>query len=137
MRKANVLWLWTAINWLVQLRSHSFGERTGGTKGKKYASLYHGGPFFDEIEGKYETVADYVFGGKRKCETKHAIVSSKFGRGTVLLSGVHFEVGPKEFGAILPFMAKNNDYLRCFKDIKNKESKRQKLLSDLIEKVRN
>ena len=112
----------------------------GGVKNTTYASLYHGGPFFDEIEGKYETVADYILCDKtykKENETKHAIVSCDFGRGKVLLSGVHFEVGPKEFGAILPFMKKNQDYLRCFRDMKSKEKKRQKLLCDLIGKVRS
>ena len=105
-------------------------------RGEKYASLYHGGPFFDEIEENFETIADYVLYGKKDMK-KHAIISSKFGKGKVLLSGVHFEIGPKEFGVMLPFMSKNNDYLRCFRDIRNKENKRQKLLSDLMEKVRN
>ena len=103
-----------------------------------YASLYHGGPFFDNIEGEFEPVADYVFGKDANGDpnrTKHAIVASQFGLGRVILSGVHFEVGPSEMGELLPFMLGNRDYLRVFNDIRAKEYRRQKLLFNLMAKV--
>lgn len=54
--------------------------------GETYPALYHGGPFFDGTDGEVLAVYDLP-------EPKAAVITKAFGRGKVILSGVHFEDG--------------------------------------------
>jgi len=54
--------------------------------GEKYVSHYHGGPYFEVDAAECKVLANYNLPDK-----KPAIVSGSYGRGKVILSGVHFE----------------------------------------------
>lgn len=56
--------------------------------GETYPALYHGGPFFDGTDGEVLAVYDLP-------EPKAAVIMKTFGRGKVILSGVHFEDGAR------------------------------------------
>lgn len=55
--------------------------------GRTYPALYHGGPFFDGPDGEILAVYD------SPAEDRAAVITKPFGRGKVVLSGVHFEDG--------------------------------------------
>ncbi|MGN1080384.1 MAG: BPL-N domain-containing protein [Alphaproteobacteria bacterium] len=54
--------------------------------GEIYPALYHGGPFFEDTDGDVLAVYDLP-------DSKAAVITKAFGRGKVILSGVHFEDG--------------------------------------------
>ena len=54
--------------------------------GETYPALYHGGPWFDQVNGT--ALAVYEEAGQ-----KPAVIEKRFGWGKVILSGVHFEDG--------------------------------------------
>lgn len=54
---------------------------------EKYVSHYHGGPYFElDDETENEILARYDF-----ADNKPAIISRSYGKGKVILSGIHFE----------------------------------------------
>lgn len=54
---------------------------------RKYAAYYHGGPYFEPFNlDENEVLARYNLEGKQP-----AVISRNYGKGKVILSGVHFE----------------------------------------------
>lgn len=62
-------------------------------KGSGYQAYYHGGPYF-QLNGKTDILAYYDLPF-----VAPAIIRSKVGKGTAILSGVHFEIHPAHLAA--------------------------------------
>ncbi len=60
-------------------------------KNNNYSSFYSGGPYFklEKNNDNIEIMANYIFENNKKLP---AILKTKYGNGTVTLSGVHFEM---------------------------------------------
>lgn len=94
--------------------------------GEVYPALYHGGPWFDKTDA-------FVLGTYEEAENKPAVIEKSFGRGKVVLSGVHFEDGAETLsGRLHP--------LRCDADAAGKnagalaaeESRRKKFFARMM-----
>ncbi len=100
---------------------------------QEYFSFYSGGPFFDtKGNDKIEILGFYVFDNGKNLP---AIIKSQYGKGHVVLSGVHPEISGIDIKNYLPNM-KVFDEAHKFADnlIKHEESRKKlftKILSEL------
>lgn len=94
--------------------------------GETYPALYHGGPWFDRVNGT--VLAVYEEAGQ-----KPAVIEKRFGWGKVILSGVHFEDGER-------ILKKGLHSLRCdkeaaernFEEMRLQEGRRKELSERLL-----
>lgn len=97
------------------------------------SALYHGGPFFDLIEKNCQIIANYKLKSGKKLP---AILQKTYGKGKVIISGVHFEYNLENLENIISYTNKTNSHSEILKKIKLKEDKRQTLFKQLMQKIR-
>lgn len=97
--------------------------------GKTYLSHYHGGPYF-ELDNPEENdiLARYDFGDKRP-----AIVGRSYGKGKVIISGVHFEnKGTDLLKAVHALRSDSQSARKVAEKLSEHESSRQTLFNKLM-----
>ena len=97
------------------------------------SAVYHGGPFFDLIEKNCQIIANYKLKSGKKLP---AILQKTYGKGKVIISGVHFEYNLENLENIILYTNKTNSHSEILKKIKLKEDKRQTLFKQLMQKIR-
>ena len=97
------------------------------------SAVYHGGPFFDLSRKDYKVIANYKLNSGKKLP---AIIQKQYGKGQVILSGVHFEYNLENLETIKANINKTSLSLQLQKEIKAKENKRQTLFYKLMQKIR-
>lgn len=102
--------------------------------GEVCAAYYHGGPYFDisedkecEILGTYEDVKNHP----------PAIVAKKYGKGMVLVSGVHLEDNGERFGAAIHKLRMDRENaLAIAEQLKEREVSRMALFNKIMRRIR-
>lgn len=92
--------------------------------------IYHGGPFFDSVEKKCKIIAYYKLKSGQKLP---AIIQKQYGKGQVIILGVHFEYNLENIENILSHMKSS---LKLQKEIKLKENERQMFFNKIMQKIR-
>ncbi len=96
---------------------------------EEYVSHYHGGPYFeldDEVEN--EVLARYDF-----ADNKPAVISRQYGKGRVILSGVHFEdKGEALLKAVHHQRLDREKAEKIYNTLKKQEASRQALFNRLM-----
>lgn len=97
--------------------------------GKTYHSHYHGGPYFDvDSQEDYDVLARYNLPN-----TPPAIISKNFGKGKVILSGVHFEnKGQDLMKAIHALRADSQAARQVAEKLSDEEFSRQALFNKIM-----
>ena len=97
------------------------------------SAVYHGGPFFESSQKEYDVLANYKLKSGKKLP---AILQKTYGKGKVIISGVHFEYNLENLENIISYTNKTNSHSEILKKIKLKEDKRQTLFKQLMQKIR-
>ena len=97
---------------------------------KEYFSFYSGGPFFDVTgNNNIEILGHYVFENGKKLP---AILKSNYGKGKVILSGIHPEISGKSIKDYLPNMKIFNEANNFANNLMKYETSRKILLQKIL-----
>lgn len=97
------------------------------------SAIYHGGPFFKSSKKEYNVLANYKLESGKKL---HAIIQKKYGKGQVIVSGVHFEYTAKDLHQLLSLINKDTKLQEIVNKLTQKEKTRQQLFNSILQNIK-
>lgn len=97
------------------------------------SAVYHGGPFFESSQKEYDVLANYKLESGKKLP---AILQKTYGKGKVIISGVHFEYTAKNLYQLLNLMNKDIKFQEIVDKLHKKEKTRQQLFNSILQNIK-